>query len=120
MAPHLPLKPISDSDESILIARRGDDVAILPENANDWGATNGSWYHKPQTDELRWYVFDDRQIYRPGEEVHFKGWLRRIGAGKSGDVGSLNGAVNRIGWVLKDEQGNEVAKGHAESIWWIR
>ena len=26
----------------------------------------------PVYDELRWYVFDDRQMYRPGEEVHVK------------------------------------------------
>jgi uncharacterized protein YfaS (alpha-2-macroglobulin family) len=107
----LALKPVSDSAVSMLIARRGNDVAILPENANNWWATTGSWQQKPQTDELRWYVFDDRKLYRPGEEIHFKGWLRRIGTGKFGDVGSLNGAINRVGWILKDEQGNEVAKG---------
>ena len=67
---HLALKPVSDSAVSVLVARRGNDVAILPENAESWWATTGSWQQKPQTDELRWYVFDDRKLYRPGEEVH--------------------------------------------------
>src|SRR5207245_1685726 len=47
---HLPLKPVSDSAPSVLVARRGTDVAILPENADNWRATNGSWQQKPQTD----------------------------------------------------------------------
>jgi uncharacterized protein YfaS (alpha-2-macroglobulin family) len=108
---HLALKPSSDSSPSVLVARRGNDVAILPENANNWWATTGAWYHKPQADELRWYVFDDRKLYRPGEEVHLKGWIRRVGSGKNGDVGPLNGAVKRASYSVKDYTGNEVGKG---------
>ena len=40
-------------------------------------------------DALRFYVFDDRQLYRPGEEVRVKGWLRRIGSGPAGDIEPL-------------------------------
>jgi hypothetical protein len=108
---HLALKPASDSPESILVARRGNDVAILPEGAENWWSPNGNWHHKPQNDELRWYVFDDRKLYRPGEEVHLKGWIRRVGAGKGGDVGPLNGAVKRVSYSIKDQVGNEVGKG---------
>src|SRR5713226_1215809 len=109
---HLPLKPVSDSALSVLVARRGNDVAILPENADNWWATTGSWQQKPQPDELRWYVFDDRKLYRPGEEVHIKGWLRRVGAGKRGDV-ALPGDVataTDIVYTLKDSNGNEIKK----------
>jgi hypothetical protein len=108
---HVPLKPVSDSAMSLLVARRGNDVAILPENGDNWWATTGSWQQKPQTDELRWYVFDDRKLYRPGEEVHIKGWIRRIGTGKGGDVAPLNGAIKRVNYVLKDEADNAVTKG---------
>ena len=31
-----------------------------------------------RTDQSLWYVFDDRQMYRPGETAHFKGWVRRL------------------------------------------
>jgi hypothetical protein len=108
---HLALKPVSDSAVGVLVARRGNDVAILPENADNWWATTGSWQQKPQTDQLRWYVFDDRKLYRPGEEVHIKGWIRRIGAGKGGDVAPLNSAIKRVNYVLKDEADNAVTKG---------
>src|SRR5262249_20970148 len=92
---NLPLKPGSDSSMSVLIARRGADVAILPENPFTWWS-NGSWRQKPQRDQLVWYVFDDRKLYRPGEEVHVKGWIRRLGTGYDGDVGPLNGTIKTL------------------------
>lgn len=104
----LALKPTAESAISVLVARRGDDVAILPENPNTWWLEKGSWHKKPQPDELLWYVFDDRQLYRPGEEVHIKGWIRRLSAG---DVGSLNGAIKTVNYVIEDEFENEVSKG---------
>lgn len=108
---HLSLKPATDSAPGILVARRGNDVAILPEDANNWWATTGSWQRKPLTDELRWYVFDDRKLYRPGEEIHVKGWIRRLGKGKGGDVGPVDGAIKRVGYVVKDSRNNDVGKG---------
>ena len=39
------------------------------------------------TKQLAWYVIDDRKMYKPGEEVSLKGWLRTIDHGKGGDVG---------------------------------
>jgi alpha-2-macroglobulin len=89
-----------------LVARRGEDVAILPEE--NGGA--GNWYRKQTPDGLRWYVFDDRGLYRPGEEVHLKGWVRRVGAGSDGDVSPLNNAVANVAYVLKDPSGNEISK----------
>jgi alpha-2-macroglobulin len=62
-------------------------------------------------DTLRWLVFDDRQMYRPGEEVHFKGWIRRVGGGETGDVGPLQGAASRVYYRLIDSQGNDVHSG---------
>ena len=107
---HLALKPSSDSSPDVLVARRGNDVAILPESVDVW-ITAGTWHQRPMSDGLRWYVFDDRKLYRPGEEVHLKGWIRKIGAGKGGDVSSLGGLVKKASYSVKDEADNEVAKG---------
>jgi uncharacterized protein YfaS (alpha-2-macroglobulin family) len=107
----LALKPVSDSAMSVLVARRGNDVAILPENPYNWWRTSGTWHAAPQTDQLLWYVFDDRKLYRPGEEVHIKGWIRRIGRGSDGDVGPLNGAIKTLNYVIEDQLDNEVMKG---------
>jgi alpha-2-macroglobulin len=97
----------------LLVARKGKDVAFLPENAYGWSDTSG-WYRKAEADQLSWFVFDDRKMYRPGEEVHLKGWLRRIGTGKDGDVNGLDGYVKSITYSLKDSRGNEVLKGAAQ------
>jgi len=99
------------AEQRLLVARKGKDVALLPENFYWWGAGNGNWHRKGVSDALRWYVFDDRGMYRPGEEAHVKGWIRRLGGGKAGDVGLLNGAVTNVAYTLKDSRNNEVLKG---------
>ena len=61
---------------------------------------------------LAWYVIDDRKMYKPGEEVSLKGWLRTIDYGKDGDVGGLGGAVT-VGHATRSptRSGNEIAQG---------
>ena len=108
---HLKLQPQAKPEAGLLVARRGDDLAILPENPDAWWSSIGYWSHKPLPDELRWYVFDDRKLYRPGEEVHLKGWIRRMGMAKGGDIGFVGDSVRRITFVVKDEADNEVSKG---------
>jgi hypothetical protein len=98
------------STASLLVARRGNDVAILPEHPEIW-TVGGTWRHYARPDDLRWYVFDDRKLYRPGEEVHFKGWIRRVGAGSNGDVGPLEGVVKKLSYRIKDDSDNELIKG---------
>lgn len=102
--------PVSSKGMNVLVARSGRDLAILPEHAR-WWSQEGGWIKHGINDLLRWYVFDDRKMYRPGEEVHIKGWLRRVGGGTTGDVGMLDGAVSNVSYVLKDSQGNEITKG---------
>jgi hypothetical protein len=96
----------------VLIARCGNDVAILPESEYVYGDTVG-WQRRLRVDSHAWHVFDDRQMYRPGEEVKLKGWIRRIGAGPSGDVGPLASRPESLGYLVNDAQGNQVASGTA-------
>jgi uncharacterized protein YfaS (alpha-2-macroglobulin family) len=108
----LPLPAHSDATTGLLVARRAGDVAILPENG-DWWGRESSWVRREAADELRWYVFDDRKMYRPGEEVSVKGWIRRVGGGKRGDVGALAGAADSVTYIVRDQRGNEITKGAA-------
>ncbi len=102
--------PLGDSPAPLLVARRGADVAILPQQTGWWSEDGGFVRHARQ-DALRFYVFDDRKLYRPGEEVRVKGWLRRIGAGPGGDVEPPPASLRSLAWTLRDSQGNESAKG---------
>jgi uncharacterized protein YfaS (alpha-2-macroglobulin family) len=100
------------SGASYLVASQGADQALLPRASSPWDES--SWNVRPANDELRWHVFDDRQICKPGEEVHVKGWLRRIGRQVDGDVGLVGDAVTAINYQVLDAQGNSIADGHTD------
>lgn len=108
----LPLpEAASDKGMNLLIAKRGKDTAFLPENTEYYWQDTGSWYRKQESDSLRWFVFDDRKLYKPNEEVSVKGYIRKITAGKLGDVEGLAGAASGLTWSVKDPRNNEIAKG---------
>lgn len=106
----LALKPSKHSEPSLIVARRDGDVAILPEEFSYWDSSV-KWVQKEAVDSLRWFVFDDRKMYQPGEEVHIKGWLRRVGGGKNGDLGPLANAAIEVTYVLDDSRDNHVKVG---------
>jgi len=94
----------------VVVVKKGDDVAFLPESVWWWSGTEGSWKKSKREDELRWYVFDDRHLYRPGEKVHVKGWIRSVAMGKGGDLARAEG-IREIGYTLSDSQGNKIKSG---------
>ncbi|MBK9923846.1 MAG: hypothetical protein IPP66_01015 [Anaerolineales bacterium] len=97
------------SGATYLVASKGADQAILPRSNYYWG--DDPWTVNPTNDFLSWYVFDDRQMYRPGEEVHLKGWLRRIGAKQGGDVTLVGNLVSSVRYQIMDPFGNELGNG---------
>ena len=99
--------------QNLLIAKKGQDVAFLPENTDYYWQETGTWYKRTATDELRWFTFDDRKMYRPKEEVSLKGYIRKVTAGKFGDVEPIGDAGGTISYTVRDSQGNEVGKGDA-------
>lgn len=107
----LPLAERSPSSPNLLIAKRGKDVAFLPENSEYYWNDSGSWYRKNNPDQLRWFTFDDRKMYKPKEEVSVKGYIRKITGGQTGDVEGLGGQTLTYDWSAKDARNNEVAKG---------
>ena len=87
-----------------LFARRDKDLAFLPDPSGAARYTPG--------DVARWLVFDDRKTYKPGEKVRVKGWLRRIGLAKGGDVAAVpDAAGTRVAYVVTDARGVEIGKG---------
>ncbi len=100
------------SGATYLVATQADDQAILPRSTQSW--YDDSWTASPPSDALRWYVFDDRQIYRPGEEVHLKGWLRLIGGNQNGDVGLVGNRLRSVSYQVTDPQGNTLGNGRVD------
>jgi uncharacterized protein YfaS (alpha-2-macroglobulin family) len=94
-----------------LVARRGDDVAFVIDQGGMW-SEYGSWSkHSADAPRLAWYVIDDRKLYKPGEEVALKGWLRMVDSRKHGDVNGLHGEVTGIDYKVYDSRGKQLATG---------
>ncbi|GAB4421517.1 MAG: alpha-2-macroglobulin [Anaerolineales bacterium] len=104
--------PIPSIGVTYLTAQRGDDIAILPASTHLWDETG--WSRRSPSETLRWYVFDDRAMYRPGEEVHLKGWIRLIGAKQDGDVALVGDMLQTVSYQIYDPQGNDLGSGQAE------
>jgi hypothetical protein len=98
---------------NILIAKKGKDVAFMPEQSDYYWQDYGNWHKKSVSDTLRWFVFDDRKMYRPKEEVSIKGYIRVYEGGKFGDIQPLGNRAGAVYYIVKDAQGNDVAKGNA-------
>jgi len=93
-----------------LVARRGNDVAFVTDDNGYW-SEYGTWVRHDRPTQLAWYVIDDRKMYKPGEEVTLKGWLRTVDYGKGGDIGGIAGAVQEVEYKVHDSRNNEIAKG---------
>ncbi len=102
---------LPDTVAPLLVARRGTETAILPRSDYAW--YGDGWARNRLMDEVRWFVFDDRALYRPGEDVHVKGWLRRVGAGKGGDVALLAGATS-VSYAVMDPRYNLLVQGSTD------
>jgi len=97
----LPL-PSSTPFGPVLVATRGDDSAIVGLQAT----------RQEVRDESRWYVFDDRQVYRPGETMRVKGWVRRLTLSSDAQLKAL-GAGATVQYVVSDSYGVELLSGEA-------
>ena len=109
------LLQLPSSSAQLLIARYGDDVTFVPENRYEYYRTESGWNGWRQRDEpaqVRYYVFDDRKMYRPGETVSIKGWMRRIERGPDGDISLFpEGAAPSMEYVARDSSNNRISMG---------
>src|SRR6185295_19763967 len=61
-----------------------------------------------------WHGFTDRTLYRPGETVRFKGWVRQIADVRGGGPALLSaGRADSVAWAAYDGQENEIARGRS-------
>ena len=91
---------------SIALARHGRDLVFLPGGTNSYAA-------RSRSDRLLWFVFDDRRLYKPGERLNVKGWLRVATSGKTGDLERLARAPHTIAFTASDARGSKIAEGKA-------
>jgi len=84
-----------------LVASTDDDQALLGDL---WSRLS------PPRDQTRWYVIDDRGVYKPGETAHLKGLIRIASIAEPAAL-TLPADETRIRWTARDAFGNEFANG---------
>lgn len=110
----MPLGTKSMKGPTLLVARLGNDTAFVSGRDGYYDGDYGEWVKRPRSRNLAWYVVDDRKMYKPGEEVHLKGFLRAIDPNKGGDIGALAGLVTSLTYRVTDATGNEIGKGSTQ------
>jgi alpha-2-macroglobulin len=96
---------LDGGNEAALTATVDGDTALL-------GSYPGRWAAQPRGDQARWYTIDDRGLYRPGEPLRLKGWVRRLALSGDADL-VLPEAGARVTYQVYDGQYAEVATGEA-------
>ena len=96
--------PLDGSSFTWVVASLGEDRAISP-------ATIGAW---PQDDRTIWYTTDDRGMYRPGETLHLKGWVRNLDVSGDGDLEFLPSGT-LITYTAYGPFGNEIGSGEVRT-----
>lgn len=86
------------SEHGPLHASLNDDAIILTEKL----------LSSPPDNSLRWTVLDERGLYRPGQRVHVKGWLRQPSA-----QGLTLPLSRELTYSVSASDGQAVAKGSA-------
>ena len=81
------------------VASLGSDRALSLGRISAW----------PQDDRTIWYTTDDRGMYRPGETLHLKGWVRNLDVSGDGNLEFLPGGdlvTYRVIGPLRNELGS--------------
>lgn len=100
---------LKSGERQLLIAKQGDDLAILPKDNHFWNDSSGFGGYQ-QNDYIRWFSFDDRGMYKPGETVRVKGWVRTFEGREGGDIVGLDG-VTSISFQVMGPRGNKIGEG---------
>lgn len=88
------------TDIDLVAATLGEDAALLPVRLSP----------APQGDRTIWYTADDRGMYRPGEMLSLKGWVRNLDL--SGDAGlQFLPEGELVAYQVYDPFGNELDSG---------
>ncbi|RAL21513.1 hypothetical protein DL240_11665 [Lujinxingia litoralis] len=104
--------PTGADAQKPLVVRRGEDqVMMLPGgHVSPWGRPQWPTISQPETEQVHWFVIDDRGMYKPGEEVTIRGWVRAREPGPHGELKRVE-SLNSLSFVAREPRGNEIKSG---------
>ena len=101
--------PLTTTPGRLIVGRAGDDTVLVPPG---YYVGDGDYRRQVPGPTSRWFVYDDRGMYKPGEEVRIKGFVRRDDNGRGGDVtGIANVAGTKVTYKVHDPRGTEIGTG---------
>lgn len=103
--------PASHWYSRTITVRQGADLALLSRGGDLCNQVDVAWHAEKPDDHIAWFLFDDRHLYRPGEEFRFKGWVRLRQGGPRGDLAPAPAGVEGVRYAVREDGGREVAKG---------
>lgn len=105
--------PSDDDDGSGYNYRPEPSAVLVAQTPTDSVFTAVQVHEKAiRTESARWYVSDDRFLYKPSEPVYLKGWVRYTHNGVNPDL-ALPHQGEAVAWRLDDSRGNKIASGSA-------
>ena len=88
------------------VASRGADSALIDVSRYD-----SNWRQHDKSPRYRWHHVTDRNLYRPGERVRTKGWVRVMTAGVEGDIKNPIDGTHQIRYKVRGSRGNAIKTG---------
>ena len=89
--------PPASERVTLFAGQTGQDASLLPSDRY--------LFQNEMRSEHLWHLFSDRYLYRPGEEVHVKGWVRQVGFSPAGDVTWAQSGLSNIHYGVYDARG---------------
>jgi len=90
------------------VASSGDDSVLVPFSSHGYRSVGSDGMTA-----YRWHTYSDRGLYRPGETVRVKGWVRRADLEQEGALEQI-GAGTEVDWKLWGPRRNEIVSGTTE------
>lgn len=91
---------------TFLVADSGEASAVLTADAS------GRWASYDPGTSVRWHTFDGRGLFRPGDDLQVKGWVRRLDLGAGASLEQVP-ADRTVSYTVRDAFGNELDKGRS-------
>lgn len=105
------LDNLAKTGPHVIVATLDGDTAILPESPTS-RTGDRRWFSPNDWSRIATYLTDGRGLYRPGEKVQLKGWVRWLSS-KRGNHPEMP-SLKSIRYRVLDSRRSEIAKGTTE------
>jgi alpha-2-macroglobulin len=103
---------LSANRSLFLTAKKGNDMAIqLASHPGRFGYTGFAWTSQERKNRYTAYLETDRGMYKPGETVNVKGWIRETDANNGYTLVPTARPVRKIKWKVTGPRGLELGRG---------